>query len=568
MRATTVMLSALAIASSATAQQRSLAAYDLPREVHRHLTRIVDDPATRRFEGASVIAADQSIGTAVVAFDGPLTVAGKIDGELVIVGGDVEFQEGASVSGDVTVIGGQATGVELAHIGGTFTTYSEGFELYHRGERILSVNTRRRRGERRDYDYERNWGHSSFAVRTGTNYNRVEGLPILIGPVIQTGGRNPTRVEALGILRTGSGDLFDSDRMGYQLRVEQFITSAFRVGATARSVIDPIEDWNLTNLEASLATFVLHEDQRDYFEREGWGVYARFNPLRSPLNISAGYWDEDHTSKGVRDPWTLFGDGGWRQQPLVGEGRLRSLVGQVELDRRNNKQFPSSGVYFSGSLTHGLDGTLAVPSWGGESLTLDQAPRQLDQNFNAGLLDLRLYRRVGVDATLALRGVAGGSLDDNQGLPPQFQHALGGAGTLPGYRLLSADCGARSALVFRQGQSNRSYFPQYGCDRFALGSIEYRGGFDLDFGGDFDFWGHTHEDWGWNVDAKPSWMMFFNAGQGWALGDSRELGAVDTGMLYDAGAGIVLGDLGIYAAVPLNGEKRGVNFFVRLGARF
>jgi hypothetical protein len=45
-------------------------------------------------------------------------------------------------------------------------------------------------------------------------------------------------------------------------------------------------------------------------------------------------------------------------------------------------------------------------------------------------------------------------------------------------------------------------------------------------------------------------------------------GATDTGVLYDAGAGIVLGGLGIYGAVPLNGENRSMNFFVRLGARF
>jgi hypothetical protein len=45
-------------------------------------------------------------------------------------------------------------------------------------------------------------------------------------------------------------------------------------------------------------------------------------------------------------------------------------------------------------------------------------------------------------------------------------------------------------------------------------------------------------------------------------------GATDTETLYDVGAGIVLGDFGVYGAVPLTGDDRSLRFFVRLGARF
>ena len=50
--------------------------------------------------------------------------------------------------------------------------------------------------------------------------------------------------------------------------------------------------------------------------------------------------------------------------------------------------------------------------------------------------------------------------------------------------------------------------------------------------------------------------------------DINGLGGTDTGILSDAGAGITLGDLGVFAAIPLRGEDRSVRFFVRLGARF
>lgn len=567
MRGIRAFLGALFFASAATAQEHPLAGYDLPRDVERRLSRIIEDTATRRFTGSARIEASETIVGNVVVFNGPLTLAGRIDGELIVVDGDVDFVDGSAVAGDVTVIGGIARNEDLAQVGGVFTVYSEGFQLYAGGERVLSVGTRRRRAERfREWDY--NWGISRITVRTGTNYNRVEGLPIMIGPVIQTAGAAPTRVEALGILRTGSGDVFDADRMGYQLRVEQFIGGrGFRIGGMARSVVQPIEQWNLTDLEASLATFLLHDDQRDYFEREGWGVYARFAPTDFPLEMNVGYYDEDHESRAARDPWTLFGDGNWRSQPLVGEGRLRSVAGHIQYDGRNRHNFASSGFFIRAEATRGIEGSLALPARSVLSSSFEFPRQELNSTFNSGLIDLRVYRRVGVGSALAFRGVAGGSLD-GRALPPQFQHALGGAGSMPGYNLFSADCGARRVPSVRASEPNRVYFPGYGCDRFAMGTIEYRGGFEFDFGGDFGGWGRRDDDWDWHIDANPNWMVFFDAGHGWALDASRTRGAVDTGILYDAGAGLLLGDFGIYAAVPLNSDHRGVNVFVRLGSRF
>ncbi|MGQ0815742.1 MAG: hypothetical protein ACT4O1_15000 [Gemmatimonadota bacterium] len=138
---------------------------------------------------------------------------------------------------------------------------------------------------------------------------------------------------------------------------------------------------------------------------------------------------------------------------------------------------------------------------------------------------------------MAFRIVGGGTLGDET-LPPQFQHALGGAATLPGYSTFSADCGARRSVVLRG--NNDSFFPYYGCDRMALFSADYRADFAA---------------------------VFFDAGRGWSASDAPA-GAAHTATLYDAGAGILLGDVGIYGAVPLTGNDRAVKFFVRLGPRF
>ena len=68
--------------------------------------------------------------------------------------------------------------------------------------------------------------------------------------------------------------------------------------------------------------------------------------------------------------------------------------------------------------------------------------------------------------------------------------------------------------------------------------------------------------------TTPAWVVFFDGGRGWALSESEARGATDTEMLYDAGLGVVLGDVGIYGAVPFSGPDRAMRFFIRFGPRF
>jgi len=200
------------------------------------------------------------------------------------------------------------------------------------------------------------------------------------------------------------------------------------------------------------------------------------------------------------------------------------------------------------------------------------AAQEFDTGFFTGFLDLRRYLRINPGASLNLRGVLGGALNDTP-LPPQFQHALGGEGSLPGYPLFVQDCGARSVKrVFdhrgSDGILRSDVSPSYGCDRFALFQAEFRGRLFLDWspgpGNPGDPW---EEDWDWypNIDFSPNWVAFFNAGKAWNLENG------DPEVLTDVGAGLLFGDLGLYFAFPLkedeNGDRNG-NFFIRLSRRF
>jgi hypothetical protein len=568
MRVALPVLFALVISGSAQAQEFDLRRAGLPRETARHVRNLLDDPATHRFSGTAVIAASDVIAGPAAASDGVLRVAGTIRGELVALNADVVLEPGAVVDGDITIVGGTLRGEEEARIGGTVTVFGEGFDLIAQAERYHDAPE--------DWWEGRPWrdggdfsGNAELTVRVGENYNRIEGLPVQIGPDIRTGGAWGTRVEALAVWRTDVGPLTNTERMGYFARVEQSLgTRAVRVGASVRSTIDPIEAWSLTNLEASLAAALFHEDQRDYFEREGWSAYARFRAPGMPLAMTFEYLDETHNSAAARDPWTLFNDDRtWRTQPLIAEGDVRSVRGSVAWDDRWEDDFRARGWLARVDVTHVFDASLAVPATAGlpGTVNLNAPALDYDAGFTTGFVDLRRYQSVGWAGILGMRVVGGGALED-RALPPQFQHALGGAGGLPGYSLFSADCGARSAYVVRQDDATgqpAAFFPSYGCDRFAMVQLEYRGGLDFHFGHDE---GDRDRDWSFNADVD--WTVFFDAGRGWALEKDRIAGRSNTEMLYDVGAGVILGGFGIYGAVPLDSQDRGMRFFVRLGPRF
>lgn len=555
---------ALALIPGAAGAQEHIEEADLPQAVAEEVIAFFNDPETIRFNGQARVPAGGSITGDVGVLGGPLRVEGRIDGNVVIVNGDLTVVEGGRVTGDVTVVGGRVRTLPDGAIAGTLTIYDERLPYQARGDEV------RLRGGPRTERRGIYLGDSRITVRAGTNYNRLEGLPILFGPVFRSSGENPIRLEALATWRTENASTRDD--LGYRIRLEQQIgvPSLFRFGGTAYSEVTPIEDWGLRDLEASLATFLLHRDFRDYYERQGFDLFATLDVPNAPMSLSLEYRHEEHLNVPVASPWTIRrNDAPWRPLPLIAAGDLQTLTFAASFDDRNDEDDPTDGWYLQARLTRGLEGDLRRPAYSASELgpMIEAVP--VSSDFTTAFLDFRRYARVGPYSDLTFRGVLGGSVDGSP-LPAQFQHALGGEGSLPGHSLFSSDCGARSSIgVVERGTEDEPgpelVFPSYGCDRIALFQVEYRGTFD--FGLDFDPADEEDwEDWTWypDVDLSPSWAVFFDAGRGW----SRSPGGIDTDTMADLGAGLFLGDLGIYWAYPLTGENRDLNFFVRLQRRF
>lgn len=562
------------------AQEVRVEEADLPRHVADEVVDYFNDPGTVQFSGRSRIPAERTVVGNVGVLGGPLTVAGRVEGRVVVLNGDLLLEPGAEITGDVLVLGGRVTGSAEASLGGTLTVYEESLRYVRREGRISRVESREEDPDR-DRGVSLGFGRTRFTVRAGTNYNRIEGLPVLFGPVITTAGSNPLRIEALAIWRTDQGFDLDTDEMGYFVRLEQALggrRSAW-LGGTVHSTIEPIERWGLTDLEASLATFVLHKDYRDYFERDGWSVYGRLDPVTLPLSFRVEFRQDDHRFAPVGGPWSITdNDDPWRPQPLVAEGRLESVAGQVTLDTRNDIEEPSDGWYVTGRARLGVGGSMQIPEHFEPTVTdptfssfSNAVPAtSVDTDFATGFLDVRRYLRIDPGSSLALRAVVAGTFEERT-LPPQYQHAMGGEGSLPGFKLFSVDCGARTRLVELPSESATPprQFPQYGCDRIALVQAEYRGRL-FSLGWDDDDWDDDH-DWDWhpNIDLSPSWAVFFDMGRGWALApEGADDYRFDTETVKDIGVGLFIGDVGLFWAYPLDGEDKGVNFFIRLDHRF
>jgi hypothetical protein len=525
----------------------------LPDSVAERLVAFYNLEPTLRMTGDARVGAGAAL-RGDVAVLGNLQVDGVVEGNVVVINGTLNVRPGARIGGTATVAGGDASVATDAVVAGGVTIYREPLRYRQQGGRIAYVPPALEPGLAAGVELP--FGRTDVLFASHGPYNRVEGLPIAIGPRIRFAGSHPVTARAIVIARTSKASELEPRRIGYDLRAEQLVMPAegLTFGARLYSEIAAIEAGGLRDREASLAAFVLHRDYRDYYERDGWSAFARLQRPGAPYQVTVEYRDEEHRARPASNPLTIMDNRGpWRPQPAIAEGPLRSLGAAIGYDTRNEDRDPSAGWLIGLSMEHGLGGTLTNPGLAQEGTAVRGR-----SNFVTASADLRRYARLTPYSRLGLRVVAAGSLD-GAALPPQRQHALGGEGSLPAYGLMSFDCGARSTTVEIRRET---FHPYYGCDRMALVQLEYQA--------NFPFARRIAETAGiaGAVGSMVRWVAFFDAGRAWTERDALEgRGGGDSDFSADAGLGLRVGPLGAYLAAPLSGRGQGVNFFVRLGPR-
>lgn len=551
-----VVLAALLTVVPIAAQQPATPPV-LPRDVADSVTAFYNRTSTVRFNGDVRLPAGADLNGDVAVLGGVLELAGAVHGDIAVINGDLRLASGARVDGAITVVGGSVTGIDSATVGGQVQTYGAPLRYRREGDRIEVV--RPPLGAELAAGHEFPFGRTDFVAAVQGSYNRVEGLPIGLGPRARLGHANPTLLSARVIYRTSSGVHVRPSQLGYVARAEQQLGGRGNasISVDVRSVIAPIEDNGVTSGESSLSTFFLHRDYRDHYESHSWGVGLHVWPARASA-LDLEYRDEHDDPVTPATPWALFGnEDEWRAEPEIARGPLRTLGLSYSLDTRNEQDAPSAGWWIRARLEVGLSGNLTLLTPLDSGIVAGPA-RTLDTGFRDGFLDLRRYARLGPSSRLSTRIFAAGSLSGSE-LPPQRQHALGGVGTLPAYPLFEFDCGAHRRTMVVGADT---VLPYYGCDNAVLVQLEYAAGIHVG--------GIGQRIFGTSVDLSnaASWVVFFDAGRAWNGGSARlGRGGGQSDFAADAGVGFRLGRIGIYWALPLSGRGHNGKFFLRLDPR-
>jgi hypothetical protein len=569
MRRTLVTLLLAAAPSAAAAQRDStLDRQLLPRDVRHEVADRWNGPNALRASDRLEIADGHEVLGNVSVQHGPLIIAGHVTGAVLAINSDVVLRPTAKIDGDLLVVGGEVDGRDAAHVSGSIRIYRQSLRYRTEDDRIV-VSDDAAAGEdnwwrRLEHRHDENFNEVLRVVQAGP-YNRVEGLPIELGPVISR--RTPwgsVRLDANVIVRTGSSFATDRADFGHNLRTEVRIgrERAIGVGARLMNVVDPVESWQLSDLEVALAAFLARHDYRDYYQRHGGAGFITLYGARD-ISLTGSFGEERWSSRPLRNPFTLFNDNGpWRDNPLVDEGLFHLENLELEFDTRTDPDDPWAGWFLNADMEHGR-GTIAQAA---PTSTVPSADRTGVDDYTRGFFDFRRYNRLGPEAQLNMRVVLGGWLGGDP-LPLERRLSVDGPGALPGFGFRTAGAGT-DVVTCNQGLGVPGRPAE--CDRIALAQIEYRGDLRIDFLGDWTGWPHRYHSGRGDVQ----WVFFADAGRGWNVGQPDGSFTYGSGTLpslstfrSDFGLGLDFAGFGVYAAKALSNPEP-VTFFVRLRHRF
>jgi hypothetical protein len=321
-------------------------------------------------------------------------------------------------------------------------------------------------------------------------YNRVDGLVLGVG-------QEPLAWDAWSDARVIGqvGYAFGLEAWRYEVGAEVRLDRGawedygLKVGAAYRDNTTTSDRWKTSWLENSLAAFFFEHDFFDYYEAEGWSVYA-VQRLTSLAQMSVGYRSEVHRALPKSTGWSVFGGSRFRPNLAAEAGRAHALLVALEAGQ----------VREVAGLPHGA--ALRAEAEVADRFGGDFAYRRY-------VADGRVYLPALPYSSLALH--LRGGLAEGDDVPIQKQFALGGIGSMRGY-------------------------PQngFGGARMLLGSAEY-------LVADVDLFDELFDD--------LLLIGFVDAGWVGSAGEAFDLGEI----IPSAGFGVGARDVRLEVAWPLKG---------------
>ena len=556
----------------------------VPRDVALDVTRVFNASATRKVRGDFTVAATDTVRSSLAVLNGNVRLNGVVFGDVVVLNGDVVLADGARIEGGLTLVGGTLQAPERPNVAGDIRVWSARYRYQESGDTLVAETDLLTRFSQWVNEEDEGGTLSQFFVTTAHTYNRVEGLPIFVGPRFRTRtGNTRVRAELFGIFRTGDRLVWNDENLGHRVlfEVRQGNRAGVAVGGRVFEEVEAMEDWQLTDAEVGLATFLFSRDYRDYHERHGGQAYVSLFAGRGH-EVRASYGEERWNALAARDVFRLDDDIAFRNNPRGDQGVVRLLTLSGTFDTRTDSRNPRSGWYLRGEYEQGSSGALTLAPLtvgaGQVSNILRNVLPPQQVRYHRAFFDLRRYSRIGPNTQLNLRAVFGGWVNGDP-LPVQRRLSVSGLDALPGFdfrrTLGSADvgtCATGDATTYtvlgRPAQ----------CERIALLQVEWKGDFRINLFGDDD------SDRRWRFGrggADGTWVLFANSGRGWLVNRGTGAPAFVDPLIYgrtrmpelrtwrsDIGGGFDFGDIGVYVAQAVSQRGLSPNVYVRLGHRF
>jgi len=415
-----------------TLQERDERDRQLREAAERRYLKDRDESRIRREVGNYAVAAGVMFDGDLVVTRGTVTIAGKINGSVLIIRGDALIDSTGEVLGDIVSIGGHINRHANSRVFGDMVETSPRYIIEEEADddhsRRIEKNEERESRWRREVK-RRRWREDWDNGFNGkAHYNRVDGL--FLGGEL-TRQYDESFAPNIDVFGSG-GYAFAAKRWHYQAGGEFYTGNFVRfiLGGEVHDRTDSQDGWIIPEEENSIAAALINEDFRDYYRREGYSLFAGQHIGRW-LKWSAEYRRDNHLSLLNETDWSLFvNKKRFRANPEIDRGKMISYVGQITFDTRNHRRHADRGWFVS------IEGERSRPSFDSEF------------DFDRVIVDVRRYQPFGYGKNLDLRLRAG----TGRGvLPRQYFFDLGGISTLRGYD-----------------------FKEFTGDRMVLANAEYR----------------------------------------------------------------------------------------------
>ena len=496
--------------------------------------------AVNAFGGNVRIPPADTIRATYAVSGGSVRVDGTVLGQVIVFNGDVRVSATGTVSGDVIVLGGHLTAVAGARIGGRRIECDEPVRLERRANGMVAAGTQGRNLGHLASDVVVMLGGVRIAPFVGVGtYNRVEGLPI------QLGGKaawSPTpddsvHVDGYGVLRTARDPSGSRPGVGWHLsgRWVHGGSLPFTIGLAGGPTINATADRSYSALESGLSALFLRRDYRDWYLRRGVRLTGSARPTPE-LTVTAGMDVSRETTALSVDAFSLLrGTTAWRPNPLIDDGKYRTLSAGAIWDARSEVTHPVLSWYAEAEVRHVTSNDLTPVSL--PTTIRDSLPQtgygETETNF-----DLRGYLRLNPAQRIAAR-VSGAGYLSGDPLTIQNRRAISGADPLMGYQFRAINCDRRS----KPDPATPAL-----CDREMAIQVEYHHTLPVDL---------ITRVGGYTIGFhNPDLVLLADAGSAWLAGDSA--GRVPANRIQalrewrsDVGVGITTRSLGLYLAKSL-----------------